>query len=70
MIESLIYLLVIVVLFIGAAWGALWVINNFFDAPWHTPVKLVVGLILLIVLLLVVAQYFGGNLGARFPTVR
>lgn len=72
MIESLIYLLVIVAIFIGAAWGALWLINNFFPAPWHMIAKVIAGLIFLIILLLGVAALFGGNggKGFRFPSLK
>ena len=65
-VEGLIFLLVLVALFIGAAWGALWLITNFFPPPWHTPAKLIAGLIFLIILLLAVASYFGGGGGGRF----
>lgn len=69
MVENLIFLLVAVALFVGAAWGALWIINGFFPAPWHTPAKLIAGLIFLIILLLAVSAYFGagGDGRWRFP---
>jgi len=68
MVESLIYLLVLVALFIGAAWGALWLINNFLPAPWLTAARVIVGLIFLIILLLFVAKFFGeGGGGKWFP---
>lgn len=72
MIEGLIYLLVAVAIFIGAAWGALWLINNFFPPPWHTIAKVIAGLILLIILLLAVNALFGsGGSGTfRFPSIK
>jgi phosphoglycerol transferase MdoB-like AlkP superfamily enzyme len=66
MVETLIVLLVAIALFIGAAWGALWIINNFFPAPWHMPARVIAGLIFLIILLIAVSNYFGGSGDGRW----
>jgi hypothetical protein len=57
--NELILILIALVIIVAVAWGAKYVIENFFPPALHMPALLIVGLILLIALLLTVARYTG-----------
>ena len=60
MIESLIGLLIYVLLFALAVWGAYWIIGKL-PGNFQVPAQVIVGCIFLIIILLAVARYFGGD---------
>ncbi len=62
MVEDLIRLLVMVLLFGGAAWGAYWLVGHL-PAPAQTPALIIVTIIFLVILLVAVANYFGSGVG-------
>jgi hypothetical protein len=64
MIEELIRLMILVALFVGAAYGAYWLIGHLPD-PWKTPTLVIVTFIFLIILLVAVANYFGSGISGR-----
>ena len=64
MVEDLIRLLIMVLLFGGAAWGAYWLVGHL-PAPAQTPALIIVTLIFLIILLVAVSNYFGTGLSGK-----
>jgi len=58
MVEDLILLLIKVLIFAGAAWGAYWLVGHL-PQPFQTPAIIIVTIIFLIILLVAVAAYFG-----------
>jgi hypothetical protein len=57
---QLIWLLVALVILIAVAWGAKYVIAEFFPPPIHTPALLIVGLLLLIALVYILMRHLPG----------
>lgn len=68
MVEELIRLLILVLLFVGAAYGAYWLIGHL-PGPWNTPATVIVTIIFLLILLVAVANYFGAGLSGK-PLLR
>jgi len=63
--EMLITLLIWIIVFAVLAFGLLWVCNRFFAE--FPPARWICGAVLLIILLLFIANQFGGAGGINFP---
>jgi hypothetical protein len=59
LIGSLVFVLLAVVLVLVIAYVAKYVVDQFFPAPLHMPVLLLVGVILLLVLVWALSNHFG-----------
>lgn len=60
-IESLLYVLIVLVCLGAVAWLAKWIIDGFFPEPIRTPATVVVGVILLILVIYLMLNLIQGG---------
>lgn len=66
--ESLLYLIILIVVFAALVWGAFWICDK---AGFPPPVKLVVALVFLLILLFAAVRMFDdGDIGAPRIEIR